>query len=171
MLYHFSENPDITTFIPQPVKNRPDHPPVVWAIDGEHEVNYYFPRNCPRVIFSRSEAVSSADLELFFHGTKASTIIVVESGWLEKINAVALYRYTFEEDSFEITDGTAGYYLSRQTVNPVSVEPMQHLLAKIVNRGVELRFTPNLYPIRSAVLSSTIDDFSIIRFQHAIAGD
>ncbi|GGD57762.1 DUF6886 family protein [Paenibacillus nasutitermitis] len=170
MLYHFSENPDITTFVPQPVKNRPDLPSVVWAIDEEHAVNYYFPRDCPRVIYSRSEAVSSADLELFFHGSKASTIIVVESGWLEKINTVALYRYTFEDNGFELTDGTAGYYLSRQTVNPIAVEPVQQLLAKIVNAGAELRFTPNLYPIRNAVLSSTIDDYSIIRFQHAVPG-
>jgi hypothetical protein len=52
MLYHFSEDPNINEFVPRSMECMP---PVVWAIDEEHSFFYFFPRDCPRVIFSWSQ--------------------------------------------------------------------------------------------------------------------
>lgn len=35
-LYHFSENPDITVFVPRTPDHRPDVCPLVWTVDAEH---------------------------------------------------------------------------------------------------------------------------------------
>jgi hypothetical protein len=53
-LYHFSEEPDIERFRPRPAAAYPELEPVVFAIDGEHAPHYYFPRECPRVIYWKS---------------------------------------------------------------------------------------------------------------------
>ncbi|CAM3617191.1 hypothetical protein MALU111345_14315 [Marinicrinis lubricantis] len=61
MLYHFSEVPMITSFKPRHSEAYPDLPPVVWAIDQEHTPHYYFPRNCPRVIYWIGEQATAGD--------------------------------------------------------------------------------------------------------------
>ena len=167
LLYHFSEESQINIFHPRKCKNHDHLPPVVWAIDEEHSVNYLFPRDCPRVIFRKSDHMSKEDEQRFFQDSDAETIIAVENDWLNRILSTNLYRYTFPSDSFEMEDETAGYYISRVSVVPIKIEPIANLLQEIIKRRVELRFTPNLYPIRESILSSTIDDFSIIRFRNA----
>ncbi len=166
-LYHFSEEPDISKFEPRSSHGGDERSPLVWAIDEEHSVNYLFPRDCPRVIFSRSERMSEEDEVRFFSNTYAKTIIAVENAWVERINRTTLYRYIFQDESFELLDEIAGYYVSKQTIVPLRVEPVVHLLEEVVSRQVELRFTPSLYPLRDSILNSTIDDFSIIRFRNA----
>jgi hypothetical protein len=166
-LYHFSEEPNISIFVPRFIEGKEDPHPLIWAIDEEHSVNYLFPRDCPRIIYSRSERISEEDEERYFFNTSAKTIITVESAWIEQINGTTLYKYTFSDNSFELLDETAGYYVSKQTINPYQVEPVVDLIEEILKRGVELRFTPNLYPLRDSILKSTVDDFSIIRFRNA----
>lgn len=167
-LYHFSEEADIEIFHPRKIEHREDVPPLVWGIDEEHAVNYFFPRDCPRVIFRRSEKISKEDELRFFKDSVANTIIVVENDWVERILNTELYKYTFRSENFELNDGTAGYYTSRVTVEPIKVEPVGNLLQAIINQGVELRITPNLYPLREAIIQSTMDDFSMIRFRNAM---
>ncbi|WP_199623217.1 DUF6886 family protein [Paenibacillus alkalitolerans] len=167
MLYHFSEDPDIEIFIPRAQQNQEGMPPVVWAIDEEHSVNYFFPRDCPRVIYRRSSNVNEQDADRFFSHTTADTIIAVENKWIDRIRNVKLYRYTFSDERFELRDKWAGYYTSYKTVTPVKVEPFDDLIGRILSRGVELRFIPNLYPLRDAIIRSTVDYFSIIRFKNA----
>lgn len=167
MLFHFSENPSIKVFEPLANKNFKDLPPAVWAIDEKHSVNYFFPRDCPRVIFSKSNNISEKDAQLFFSATKANTIIAVESAWLETIRQTTIYKYTFPADRFTLFDETAGYYISYSAIKPIAMEPVDDLLGKISSKSIELRVTPSLYPLRDAIVSSTIDDFSIIRFRNA----
>ena len=164
MLYHFSEEKDISIFKPRTPKTSVK--PVVWAVDSEHALHYYFPRNCPRVIYWKTEHTTQQDLASCFSGSSADKIIVVESGWLEQIRETKLYKYTFEEASFELFDANAGYYVSPEEVIPVCVEPIDDLLGKLVDENIELRFTPSLLPIRNRVASSSLG-FSIIRFNNA----
>lgn len=164
MLYHFSEENNIPIFKPRISKTITQ--PVVWAIDKEHAVHYYFPRNCPRVIYWKTEQTKEQDVASFFSDSSVDKIIAVESRWLQQIRDSKLYKYTFEESSFELFDANAGYYVSKEEVVPVSVEPVGELLWKLLNENIELRFTPNLYPIHDRVASSSLG-FSIIRFDHA----
>jgi hypothetical protein len=139
----------------------------VWAIDEEHAVNYYFPRDCPRVVYSRYEGMPRDLQERFFAGTAANTVIWVESGWLERIRGTRLYRYAFEPEPFRLLDAVAGYYVAERTVKLVSVEPLDDLLGLVAASGAELRITPNLHPIRDLIVASGLTDFSIIRFRNA----
>jgi hypothetical protein len=167
MLFHFSEDPSIKEFVPLSKQSVTDMSPVVWAIDEEHSVNYLFPRDCPRIIFSRSANMSKSDKQLFFSQTAANTIMTVESAWLDRMMSTTIYKYTFETAGFELYDQTAGYYINHSIVQPISVEPITNLLGVLSSKGIELRITPNLYPLRNAILNSTISDFSMIRLRNA----
>lgn len=165
-LYHFSEEPDIGIFRPRPAAAFPQLPPVVFALDRERSPHYFFPRDCPRVIYWKADSTTEEDARTFLAHTTTDKIVVVESGWLERIRNTPLYVYTFAGDTFEMMDGSAGYYVSTQEVVPLKVEPVGDLLGKLLAEGVELRFAPSLYPIRDSVIASTMD-FSIIRFRNA----
>ncbi|OMF36938.1 hypothetical protein BK133_08475 [Paenibacillus sp. FSL H8-0548] len=167
MLYHFSEDSSIKLFVPRENQNIPGSQPVVWAIDEENEYSYYVPRDCPRIVCRRTEETTEEHVQLFFNHTSAHTIVTVESGWYTKIAEQMLYRYHFHEDSFELMDKTAGYYVSHQTVIPLQVEPIDRLMDRLLEKGIELRFTPNLYPLRDAILASSFGDFGIYRFRNA----
>jgi hypothetical protein len=144
-------------------------PPVVWAIDAEHAVHYYFPRDCPRVIYTKSDSAAPHDIARFFDGSAADKIIAVESGWLDRIRDTKLYVYTFANESFTELDGSAGYSVSLEETVPLQVEPVGDLLLGIAQSGAELRLTPSLVPLRDAVIASTLI-FSIIRYGNAIKG-
>ncbi|MFO1442518.1 hypothetical protein KDN24_04635 [Bacillus sp. Bva_UNVM-123] len=164
MLYHFSEENNIAIFNPRVSKSYSK--PVIWAIDKEHALHYYFPRDCPRVIYWKTKAAREEDLAYFFRHGHANKIIVVENGWLEKIRNTKLYMYTFPSSTFQLFDKNAGYYISTDEIVPIKVEPVDDLLERILSENVELRFTPNLNPIRDQIISSTLG-FSVIRFKHA----
>ncbi|MGM0883053.1 MAG: DUF6886 family protein [Bacillota bacterium] len=168
MLYHFSEESDIKILKPRAAKAFPHLEPVVFAIDQEHAVHYFFPRDCPRVIYWKEDWSTDEDIQSFFSDSKVDKIIVVENDWLDRIRNTKLYVYTFAEDGFELFEEakTAGYYISKQEITPIKVELVGDLLGKILAEKVELRFTPDLYPIRDKVISSSLD-FSIIRFRNA----
>ncbi|WP_191561313.1 DUF6886 family protein [Metabacillus idriensis] len=169
MLFHFSEDPSIQVFKPRLSASFPNRAPAVWAIDQEHSLHYYFPRDCPRVIYWKGESTNAGDIERFFSDSNTDKIIVIENSWLERMCSTKLYVYTLPEESidwFEESE-TAGYYVSHQEIVPLKVELVGNLMEKIIKENVELRFTPNLLPIRNRVLSSTLD-FSIIRFRNAV---
>lgn len=167
MLYHFSEESSIPTFIPREKQNRPEFPAVVWAIDEESEYSYYFPRDCPRIILRKTVNISDEDQKLFFNHTDAAIIITVECDWYTRIANQTLYRYMFNEDGFELIDKTAGYYISHETTEPVRVDEISHLMSRLLSKGIELRFTTNLYPLRDAILASDYEGFGIYRFHNA----
>ncbi|CAM4418028.1 hypothetical protein L1N85_26015 [Paenibacillus alkaliterrae] len=168
MLFHFSEEPNIKVFKPRQSKAFPHIEPAVWAIDKSHKLHYCFPRDCPRVIYWKAEWTNEEDLNRFFGESSVDKIIVVENQWLECIRNVKLYMYTFPDETFKLFEEakTAGYYISHHEITPIKVEQVEDLIGKLVSENIELRFTPDLYPIRNKVVASTLD-FSIIRFSNA----
>jgi len=169
MLYHFSEDPNIEIFVPREKQNRSDFPAVVWAIDKEHEFTYYFPRNCPRIALRRMIDISDENKEKFFGHSIADTVVVIESKWYPIIKDFTIFRYTFNKEEFEMFDKTAGYYISYNTVKPIEVIPIQNLLDRLVALNIEIRFTPNLHPLRNMILNSDYKEFGIHRFNNAIS--
>lgn len=162
MLYHFSDSPGIKKFLPKTIPYN-DLPPVVWAIDEEHSVNYFFPRDCPRIIYGKSDNANSSDIQKFFSGTDADRIITVENKNKERLSNAVIYKYTFDEKGFELRDKIAGYYISYSEVTPNKIEPMDKLIDRIKNTGTELRFTDDLNSLRIEILNSSIDNYSIIK--------
>jgi hypothetical protein len=163
MLFHVSEEPGVERFEPRASEYVAE--PAVWAIDAEHLRNYLVPRECPRVTYYANSETTEADVERFLGATTA--VVAVENGWLEQLRSRRLYCYHLPPKTFECVDECAGYFVSRVPVVPERVEIFDDPLAELLRRGVELRFVPNLWPLRDAVVASTLR-FSIIRMRNAL---
>ncbi|OAB76434.1 DUF6886 family protein [Paenibacillus crassostreae] len=166
-LYHFSEESDIRFFKPRVKHNRQNMPPVVWAIDQQHEFTFYFPRNCPRIVYTRTEGISDEDNNKFFGLTDSNIVITVEGVWYKRISETTIFRYELPGDSFKLFDEFAGYYISKETIYPIDIKPIDKLIERLADLNIEIRFTPNLHPLRESILNSTIKDFGIHRFENA----
>ncbi|WP_195576602.1 DUF6886 family protein [Paenibacillus sp. 1001270B_150601_E10] len=168
-LFHFSEESDIAIFEPRVKENRKDMPPVVWAIDEEHAFTFYFPRDCPRIVYTRHDGIIDEDEARFFGQTSASIVVTVETGWYQRIMSTPLYMYELPADTFSLFDAYAGYYISEHTVAPIGKTMLTNALEQLMGMNIEVRFTPNLYPLKEAILNSSIKDFGMHRFANAVA--
>ena len=165
-LFHFSEDPSISVFVPHVAKTSIKKGSYVWAIDEWHAPMYLFPRDCPRACFWPDHTTSEADREQWFGGIAASMVIAIEAAWLERLRTVALYRYRFSPDAFTCIDPIAGHWVSTTTVTPLAVEPAGDLLAALAAADVELRITPRLLPLWERVTQSSLA-FSGTRLRNA----
>ena len=162
MLFHISEEPGIERFDPRPSALTAEE--VVWAIDADHLRNYLVPRECPRVTFYAGPQTTAADRERFLGSSAA--VVAVEQDWLERVQRTRLYCYHLPPQTFECVDACAGYFISRTSVLPVRVEVLEDRVSELRRREAELRVVPNLWPLRDAIVASTLQ-FSIIRMRNA----
>lgn len=167
-LFHISDQPDIMEFVPRPApsSNNPIEGLMVWAVDASHLPNYLLPRDCPRVCFAATPGSSLTDVERLIGPTTAQRVIVVESSWLHRIRTERLFLYELPPTVFTLLDASAGYYIARQVVTPISVRSVTDLLGALIDLQVEVRITPSLWPLCDAVTTSTLE-FSCIRMHHA----
>ncbi|MEO3403906.1 DUF6886 family protein [Mucilaginibacter sp. CAU 1740] len=167
-LFHISEQPGISIFNPRPSPSHFDNitGDVVFAISEELLHNYLLPRDCPRVTFYAGPNTTNADKQKFMGNTSASHIVIVESGWYKRIKQTTLYCYEFAPDDFMLIDECAGYYVSYKPAMPIAITVIDDIMAALLNRGIELRFTPSLTEIADAVKESTLQ-FSLIRMRKA----
>jgi len=163
MLFHVSEESGIERFEPRASKYASGL--VVWAIDADRLRNYLVPRECPRVTYYAGRETIAADVERFLGSSPA--VVAVESAWLEHVRSRRLYCYHLPPETFECLDECAGYFVSRVPVVPARVQVFDDPIAELVRRGVELRFVPNLWSLRDAVVASTLQ-FSVIRMRNAL---
>jgi hypothetical protein len=162
IVYHVSEEPDIGVFEPRRMDATGES--LVWAIDQNHLRNYLVPRESPRVTFCAGPLTTATDRERFL-GTSPA-VVAIEAEWFDRLRSCALFCYHLPGDTFALFDRTAGYFVSRAAVRPVSVERIDDPLRAILQRGVELRVLPCLWSLRDAVVESTLE-FSIIRWRNA----
>lgn len=168
-LFHVSDQAEIQCFEP---RVSPSHNSavgdqrVVWAIGERLLHNYLFPRDCPRVTFYAGDLTSKADVARFWHGSSAKYIVAVESSWVKVILNTQLYCYELPADGFKLIDDIASYYVSPSAVEPIQVTEYSDLFLALTEREVELRILPSLWPLRDAVVDSTLN-FSIIRMRNA----
>ncbi len=162
MLFHVSEEAGIERFQPRPSKYADE--PVVWAIDADRLRNYLVPRDCPRVTYYAGRTTTAADMQRFLGSSPA--VVAVESGWWERLRSCRLYCYHLPPETFACIDECAGYFVSRVPVAPARVQVLDDLMAELLSRSVELRFVPDLWPLRDAVVASTLE-YSIIRMRSA----
>ena len=166
MLFHISEESDISRFEPRASESVSE--PMVWAIDAARLHNYLVPRECPRVTYYAGPGTTHADKDRFLGSSTA--VVVVEAGWLERLRSCRLYCYHLPAETFESIDECAGYFVSRAPVVPACVTVFDDLIAELLRRGVELRFVPNLWALRDAVVASSLQ-FSLIRMRNALPRD
>jgi hypothetical protein len=162
VLFHISEEAGIERFDPRPSAST--HEPVVWAIAANRLCNYLVPRDCPRVTYYAGRATTAADVERFLGSSQA--VVAIESGWWERLRSCRLYCYHLPPEAFTCIDECAGYFVSRDPVVPVGVQVFTDLMAELLRLDVELRFVPNLWPLRDAVAASSLQ-YSFIRMRNA----
>lgn len=126
---------------------------------------YFFPRDCPRILVWALPVTTHADRERWFGANDARMLAHIEWGWLERVRSTALYRYAFDERSFEDLHD-AGMVVSREAVTPIAVEPMGDLFEALRRASVELRVLERLTPLRG-VWDTTLHA-SGIRLRNAI---
>jgi hypothetical protein len=166
-LFHVSEQPDIARFVPRPPPAEcPLDKPAVWAISEELLHLYVMPRDCPRVCFAAQAGSTAEDIAALIGPTRATSVIAVEWAWRKRIDSTSLFLYELPSGSFWLVDDGAGYWISHDPVTPIGVRMIDDCLAELASRGVEVRFTPSLWPLRDAVASSTLR-YSFIRIRNA----
>jgi hypothetical protein len=163
MLFHVSEEGGIERFEPRGSAGGGD--PAVWAIDARRLRNYLVPRECPRVTYYATHRTTDADVERFLGSSTA--VIAIEWEWLERLRSCRLYCYHLPPEPFECLDECAGYFVSRVPVAPARVEVFDDPISELRRRDVDLRIVPNLWPLRDAVVASSLQ-FSIIRMRNAL---
>lgn len=91
---------------------------------------------------------------------------MTESGWLFRVRSAELYVYSFDPEPFELYPEPSGFYVARRAVVQVSCEPVGDLLGRHAEAGIELRFTPSLWPLHRAVAGSSLR-YSTVRLKNA----
>lgn len=168
-LFHVSDQAGIKRFEPRlsPSPNAfAGDDKVVYAIAESLLHNYFFPRDCPRVTFYAGEETTQADVERFWQVSTAKYIVAIESCWVPQMLTERLYCYEFPNKTFQLTDKCAQYYLSREAVEPIAVTVYDDLFLALSQRDVEVRILPSLWPLRDAVVNSSVN-YSIIRMRNA----
>jgi len=164
-LWHVSEDDSIRLFEPRADPGHDSPEPLVWAIDDEYLPAYWFPRDLPRGTFWATESTSDDDVERFLAGERSRRVHAIEPSWLGALRAARVYAYRLPAVTFEPYGRAAGYWVSREPVEPVERVELGDLVARHADAGIELRIVPALRPLWDRVIASTLE-FSGIRLRN-----
>src|SRR5579863_9331931 len=138
-LWHFSEDPSLRRFRPQPVATDPQGPALVWAVDTRHAPMFWFPRDCPRGCIWAARKTTAPDLDRFFGQSAATRVHVTEAGWLRRIQQARLFAYELPVDEFRPHDEVGGYWIADQPVEAIDQQVIDDLIGRHADAGIELR--------------------------------
>jgi hypothetical protein len=162
-LWHASEDPAIERFVPHVSATASSREPRVWAVDTRHLPLYWFPRQCPRGTFWATPQTTPEDASLL---GSAPRVHLVEEEWLPALRRTRVVAYRLPEETFAPDPQVGGYWLSRESVEPVELVELGDLVVRHETSGIELRPVTNLWPIWNRIVSSTLE-FSGIRLHNA----
>ncbi len=137
----------------------------MWAVDDAHAPAYWFPRDLPRATFWAVESTTETDVERFLTGDRTRRVHAIESSWLDALRAARVFAYGLPPATFEAYGRAAGYWVSREPVEPLECVELGDLLLRHTNAGIELRLVPQLLPLWERVITSTLE-FSGIRMRN-----
>ncbi|MBL8773051.1 MAG: hypothetical protein JNK30_16840 [Phenylobacterium sp.] len=164
-LFHVSEDFTIGRFDPRPSPStNTTLGTCVWSICEAHLPNYLLPRDCPRVCFRRGPQTTAEDAERFLGG--ATQVVAFPVEWLATVRTTRLALYELPPETFVEADAEAGYWISREAVEPLGVSAVDDVLAALARSGAEVRIVQDVWPLRDAVVGSSLR-FSIIRYRNA----
>jgi uncharacterized protein DUF6886 len=160
-LFHFSDDPGITRFVPRSVQVPSErgpgtewlNGPLVWAIDDWHQPMYLFPRDCPRILIWGTAQCTRTDKERWLGESDARIVAHIEQTWFETVQRAVVERYELPSEDFESLDD-AGMWVSRTDVMPLARLTLQDLPSALRDQNVELRVLESLSPLRDAWSSS-----------------
>jgi hypothetical protein len=164
-LWHVSEGNAIRRFEPRADPGHDSPEALVWAVDDEHVPAYWFPRDLPRGTFWAAESTTEADVERFLTGDRTRRVHAIEASWLEQLRTARVFAYRLPRAPFEPYERAAGYWVSREAVEPLECVALGDLLARHADAGIELRIVPRLGPLWERVIASSLE-FSGIRLRN-----
>lgn len=169
-LLHFSEDPTITRFVPHVAATAQQPEAYVWALDAERAPSYWFPRQCPRGTAWVGRGTTVGDRDRILGPGGGDRVHAVEYGWLEAMRTTRLYAYRFAEAGFRpfpFDHEHPHAWVATETVTALGPPvPVDDLLARHDEAGIQLRVLPDLRPFWAAVTASTLE-FSGIRLHNA----
>ena len=169
-LFHVSEEPDIVEFVPRlrsKYRNEDMEKGLVWALNERCLPNFLTPRDCPRVTYHARENTTGDDILKFF-SSSSRHCVAVEHAWYERMAKARLFLYEFEPTNFyqQGPDDAAGYYVSEETEQYISVTKIDDLFGELFKRNIEVRILNNLWQLGEAVKESTLN-WSLCRMINA----
>lgn len=172
---HFSEDPTITEFVPHVAGTARVEGAYVWAVDAGRAPDYWFPRQCPRMMAWASDGSTAADVERIVGPGCGTRVHAIEYGWLERMRTVELYAYRLPAAGFvpfgEPGPAPAHAHVSTSPVAPLGpAERVGDLFALHEAAGIHLRVLPSLSAFCVAVTASSLE-FSGIRLRNAANWD
>lgn len=170
VVYHFSEDPTITRFVPHLAKTAqvPGH--YVWAVPAHRACDYWFPRQCPRAMTWARPDSTPEDVERIIGPGGGRRVHAVEYGWLSAIDSVELYAYRFAPDGFRPCDDSdePPAVVTESAVVPLGPpEKVGNLWELHERAGIQIRVLPRLHDFWADVITSTLG-FSGIRLRNAL---
>jgi hypothetical protein len=165
---HFSEDPTITRFVPHVAATARQSAAYVWAVDAARSPDYWFPRECPRVMAWLTPSTTDADRERILGPGGGDRVHAVEYGWLDALRTVNLFAYRLPAACFTPFGTPVPHaYIATEPVEPLGpAEPVGDLLRLYDEAGIQLRLLTNLWSFWDAVAASTLG-FSGIRLLNA----
>ena len=166
-LFHVSEDPNVEIFHPRLPRRAELDPNIglVWALTEPVLPNWLFPRDCPRVGYRVCDNVTNDDMAIFFT-SGAQHVVTIEHNWHKRQLNAALYVYEFDPKNFYYDDA-AGFYVSQHSETPVNMMTYTDLYDELFKRGAEVRLVDNLWPLRDAVLASSLTLWSFCKMANA----
>lgn len=164
---HFSEDATITTFAPHVAPTSREPEPYVWAVGADRCPDYWFPRDCPRVMAWRDPGTTDDDAARILGAGCGDRVHAVEYGWLKAIMEVRLYAYRLPAGPFTPIGDPPHAVVASVPVRPLGPpEPVGDLLALHEEAGIQLRVLDRLWPFWDEVTAGTLG-FSGIRLRNA----
>jgi hypothetical protein len=154
-LWHFSEDPSLSRFLPHTPATNPHDPPMVWAVDSRHAPLFWFPRDCPRGCIWPVSTTTPQDRERFFGQTAATRVHVMEADWLGRVRDCRLYAYRMPAGPFR-PHHVGGYWVADEPVDAIERVIVDDLVGRHASAGIELRMTPSIWPFWRRVADSTV---------------
>jgi hypothetical protein len=142
---HFSEDPTITAFVP-----RGEY---VWAVDSARASDYWFPRQCPRVLAWVTPSTTAADRALL----GAQRVHAIAPDWLARMSTTDLYAYRLPAAQFRPIGEYRHALVATATVVPLrEPELIGDLAALHADAGIELRVVADLAALVEAWYPTTL---------------
>jgi hypothetical protein len=155
-VWHVSENPSLSRFLPGRSATNAKAPALVWAVDTRHVPMFWFPRDCPRGCIWPVSSTTSEDRERFFGQSATNRVHVMEGGWLPRMQECHLYAYRLPTEAFQPHE-VGGYWVASEPVDAIERVELDDLVARHAGAGIELRITPSIRPFWQRVVNSSVE--------------
>ncbi len=166
-LFHISQNPDIQFFQPRIYSQHSNlEKAVVFGVSIEYLYNYLLPRDCPRISFYALDSSNQADIEKYLMEENSKKVLVIEKKWLPIISNTVLHCYALPIEPFTLWNKEAGYYISQETITPITCISITSILEVLLSYPIELRLVDSLQPLAN-LLPTTSLHYSMIRLRNA----